>query len=240
MSIRSALLRRVTVGAGCFAFGCATTVAVAWTLSLDLTKDRKPMIFARAGQTIDGRTFSVSRREGLGTVALAAAASTFEPAMQPNQIVPLEVAVPPWARSELLDWAQDDSEVRPLTSAARAVLMTGWPLSAMWTSFDQQPSPGYWWFKARNGIVTGDAPAFITEYGTLTPRERVLPTRIVWSGFLVDAVFWGTLWGAVAYGPRAVRRSVRGARGRCRGCGYDIRAMPASAACPECGASRLG
>jgi hypothetical protein len=57
----------------------------------------------------------------------------------------------------------------------------------------------------------------------------------LWRGFLIDTVFWGTtafiVWSVPGLARRGVRRR-RGRRGRCVGCGYELKGL---AVCPECG-----
>jgi hypothetical protein len=64
------------------------------------------------------------------------------------------------------------------------------------------------------------------------PYAAVLPAHVIWPGFLVDMAFWGgaafIVWGA----PGLVRRGVRRGRGRCVGCGYELKDL---STCPECG-----
>jgi hypothetical protein len=68
---------------------------------------------------------------------------------------------------------------------------------------------------------------------------RALPLRPMWPGFAVSTLFHAALLGALWYGPGAVRRRVRRARGACACCGYDLRGSVLSSACPECGARRV-
>ena len=63
----------------------------------------------------------------------------------------------------------------------------------------------------------------------------LLPLRPIWSGFLIDTAFFGSIAFAVLFGPGMARRAARRSRGQCLRCGYDMRAI-ASATCPECGA----
>jgi hypothetical protein len=64
-------------------------------------------------------------------------------------------------------------------------------------------------------------------------RGLSLPAFPLWPGFALDTAFYGaivfTLWSA----PAVIRRRVRGARGHCSACGYDLKGAPT---CPECGA----
>ena len=231
-------MRRVLrKGAVLLVAGVVTTVAMAWALRLDVHETRKAMLFARAGRTSAGDEISVSRREAWGAVALAAAVPGFDVRdAPPNQFVELEEAVPRWAEHELLDWARGGAppRVRPY-AGARAVLVTGWPFGAMWSSFEQQPSTGYWWFKARDGIVVGAAPPNPVPGALLSPCERVLPVRVAWGGFAACVVFWAGMWGLGVVGVPRARRVMRRRRGKCEGCGYDRRGLEAGAMCPECG-----
>ncbi|MCA9285395.1 MAG: hypothetical protein KDA22_09285, partial [Phycisphaerales bacterium] len=87
------------------------------------------------------------------------------------------------------------------------------------------------------GIVVGTLPAGL---GLDTPRTlRLLPTKIIWPGFMADwALYAFTLFGVIAL-PGAARRGWRMRRGRCAMCGYDLR-RELSAGCPECGWTRGG
>jgi hypothetical protein len=62
--------------------------------------------------------------------------------------------------------------------------------------------------------------------------DRSLPLRPLWPGFLVDTAFWGGAAFVVWSAPGFVRRGVRRRRGRCVGCGYELKGL---AVCPECG-----
>ncbi|MEK6700694.1 MAG: hypothetical protein AABZ53_00380 [Planctomycetota bacterium] len=220
----------------CALLGGLTTVAVAWVLTLDLCVGMAPMRFAIAGSTWNGREIDVARRDALGEVALAA-----EPIgaahMSVEQTVVLDDVVPSWARHELLGWTGGEEGAGPPEGAARAMLVTGWPFLSMWVSFDQQPSAGYWWYKARNGIRLAPAPANADFRALLSPRERVLPTRVAVGGFAMSTSFWAVVWAGLLLGPGAARRALRERRGRCTGCGYDRRGLEPGATCPECGAS---
>lgn len=217
--------------------GVVTNIAIAWVLSLDLVPGDRPMRFARAGYASDGNAVSLTRRDLFGAVAFAAAAVPEGSFTIPeDQEVPLEEAVPGWAMEELLGWIDDDP--LPLQWAeARAILATGWPLPCMYSTYDQQPSNGYWWFKARDGIKVAPAPANPNHFAPLSPRERVLPMRFVWFPAVVCSMFWALIWAMLLLGPGASRRFARKRRGKCVACGYDRRGIDASARCPECGAA---
>jgi hypothetical protein len=70
---------------------------------------------------------------------------------------------------------------------------------------------------------------------TVTLLGRRLPCIPLWPGFLVDTAFWGgaafLVWSGRG-GAGFVRRGVRRRRGRCVGCGYELKGL---AVCPECG-----
>ena len=64
-------------------------------------------------------------------------------------------------------------------------------------------------------------------------RTSVLPVLPLFTGFLVDTVFYGVLASVVWSTPGFVRRRVRRRRGRCLRCGYELKGL---VPCPECGA----
>ncbi len=62
---------------------------------------------------------------------------------------------------------------------------------------------------------------------------RILPCRPLWPGFMANSAFYATVWFLVLGGRRSVCTWLRGRRGLCPVCAYDLRATPG--ACPECG-----
>lgn len=71
------------------------------------------------------------------------------------------------------------------------------------------------------------------RYGVMTSqggqiRSLLMPMSIAWVGYVGLPLPVVTLWVM-----RRVRRKRQAARGRCRACGYDLRASPDR--CPECG-----
>jgi hypothetical protein len=66
-------------------------------------------------------------------------------------------------------------------------------------------------------------------------RYRALPLNPIWGGMAVNVAAFAALWWVILFLPKVIRRRVRRRRGCCVACGYDLRALPARAACPECG-----
>lgn len=64
------------------------------------------------------------------------------------------------------------------------------------------------------------------------PWAARLPIAPMWPGFAVSTLLYGVIFGAVLFGPGAVRRMLRNRRGACIGCGYDLAGL---GQCPECG-----
>lgn len=116
-----------------------------------------------------------------------------------------------------------------------AVLITGWPFPCLWSSFELQPSSGYWWFKAMDGIKVRDAPAAPMNLDPLPLAERAIPLRVRWAPFIASATFWTLAWSLPLIVPRMVVRVRRRRHGRCLECGQDRRGIDRRAACPECG-----
>ena len=68
-----------------------------------------------------------------------------------------------------------------------------------------------------------------------TPRFVNLPLRPRWWAFAIDLIVWsGGTWLAASALWRW-RRKLRGKRGACRACGYDLSGISAEVVCPECG-----
>lgn len=217
----------------CLALGVVTTIAVSWLCCVDVGTNRTPMSLSRADLT-NGEWVSISRRERFGAVSLAAVNCSIVSAMSDAE-VPVDNLVPGWADEELLGWTRAKQVAALPSGAARAVLATGWPWVSMWSSYDQQPGGGYWWFKSHSGIKVSAAPANPDYRSVLSPRELALPLRIVPGGFALGVLFWAALWWLVLFGRRAAVRFVRIRRGRCPACAYDRRGLGPDTPCPECG-----
>jgi hypothetical protein len=69
--------------------------------------------------------------------------------------------------------------------------------------------------------------------GWVRMRPTSLPLMPLWPGFAIDVALHAVLSWLLCFAPFTLRRVLRARRGRCLGCGYDMRGLDA---CPECGA----
>lgn len=73
--------------------------------------------------------------------------------------------------------------------------------------------------------------------GVLYGAKKSLPYDPIWSMVVLNSLFYAAIVAAIYLGGCGVRRYLRCRQGRCRRCGYDLRAMAANG-CPECGWNR--
>ena len=109
----------------------------------------------------------------------------------------------------------------------------GWPSLALWSSYDATPDPlNQWWIGGgANGIRIDRAnPVSNSE----TDEQRLLPLRLIWSGFILNTLFYTALAWIAVPGPIALRRLCRARRGLCMKCAYPT---GAGEVCTECGAA---
>jgi hypothetical protein len=91
-----------------------------------------------------------------------------------------------------------------------------------------------------DGVRVFQGPALAATRGGMlveappTIPFRAIPIRPLWHGFLIDALFYGSIWFIILWMPLTLRRIARTRQGRCIACGYDLR-YSLSDRCPECG-----
>jgi len=109
---------------------------------------------------------------------------------------------------------------------------TGWPLLSAWYSLQRQP------FSGRTTVEGGIALPYAPKGRYLpvsTYQLRALPLRPIWTGLLVNTVFYAALWFIPLGGVGLVRRWRRRRRGQCPRCAYDLAGLTSGQPCPECG-----
>ena len=70
-------------------------------------------------------------------------------------------------------------------------------------------------------------------------NEVWMPVRPIWPGFVIDTLFYASIWYGVFFGFGSAKRAIRRKRGRCPRCGYDLRGA-LEKGCSECGWNRAG
>jgi hypothetical protein len=115
----------------------------------------------------------------------------------------------------------------------------GWPFLSMWVVWD---APGFWGWKIAGGIAIEDPIKenpwmFGFPRGTgemVSYTARALPLYPIWWGFLLNTLFFGSIFSPLVFGPSIWRERRRRSRGRCPKCSYDL-LVDLDAGCPECG-----
>lgn len=231
--------------------GAATTVAVAWYITLRFPHRRRywdksvdPTYQRSKGSiyperhccVIDVRRWSVP---GVLSFVSESSAIEFRGLRAGPDPVPLDVPipsskfVPAWARDAL--WlpptaAGDASDDRRfLGGRCRSIEAMGWPWVAMWCDDDWRRPPRY-------GFEVPALTNWNQAYpGTYPYESPVFPCRPVPTGFALCTAFYGAAWFGLIAGVPWVRRRLRTGAGLCPNCRYDLTATPPGMPCPECG-----
>lgn len=154
------------------------------------------------------------------------------PAPSPDERSPSHghVIVPGWSRLRTLEGPFPPRGNLPASREFEERAF-GWPWRAMsWTAErPSSPTPGMSVWIVLDGLPGGSI--------TAATQPIILPTRILWAGFVGNSALVFVALLVMVGLSRFVRAAVRRRRGRCTACGYDLRGQP-EAGCPECGADR--
>jgi hypothetical protein len=102
----------------------------------------------------------------------------------------------------------------------------GWPLPAFSAEARWRPRGEDYVWPVIGGVLMGSKNVGVDD------GVRILPLRPIWSGIVVDTVFFAAVWWALLSLPR-VRPALRRRQGRCARCGYALH--PSQERCSECG-----
>ncbi len=214
--------RRLLIVAVFLLAGALVNVVATWMLALRF--DRFPgATLPRANETHgggihphDGRAWVFRLSAGFGAARLQATSyPNQEPSIQSHAFP--QDAVPGWSWLARPPTAARDAAPREwLEEHAR-----GWPMLAMLYR-GQRYAGGS--LQLSTVIRVSDFPS--------RGRVTLLPTEIIWPGFVVNTVFCAVVLWLLCGGPFAIRRYIRFRRGLCPACAYP---RGESAVCSECG-----
>jgi hypothetical protein len=226
------------------ALGGLTTVIIAWGSSLlrlprgvgrvaihDINPtdiDRDDQVVLRAWQDLDCEVFLAGTRRS----DVRWGAIPMPEFMRPQEVDAREL-VPSWAWWELTE--RYDSNSRP-TASLRWLAAFGWPFSALWYEYNMHLSSGY--SVAGGWMIEVPWKRWSGRDYYVNQLPVILTYRPIWSGLFLNTAFHTSLWAIFLFAPGITRRALRRSRGLCPRCAYDLRSLPPSSPCPECGPER--
>jgi len=238
--------------------GAMMNVAVAWAITLIITPKYPPMVQMmmnadEGGSVIDNIFMAARRRTRFGShfyssLRVKYGSSRFEDFRLRLESLPFSDDMPKWG---VLDEFSRKIKLRsPLIIGERSRFEgRGWPRLSLWcipeiilTTINKNESYG------SRGLIVTPLPHYQHTWTRYTwtrntwkrntsPRNtspRYLPLYPIWSGFLVNTIFYAVILWLLIPGPFVLRRFTRRKRGLCENCAYDLRGAEHDA-CPECG-----
>jgi hypothetical protein len=221
--------------------GLITTVVVSWICAVVVDVRSGQFRSVKTPSEIAGieRHYAIWTRSGacrvhVGAVAVEESARRQSVPPYPTR-APLDVPVwrAGWPGVGVMSVPGDDGGwTHPTTQDAR-----GWPglaMSSEYLVYGASDRAGDFVYRARprGGLVVA-----VRTTAAGAPDARVLPLRILWPGFLLNAGCYTVAWIALAaaiLAAGAARRSRRRRRGVCIRCAFPLGGSPV---CTECGAA---
>lgn len=246
----------------CLALGALITTAIAWALALWPTLPRLtgwslPIDISPTPLTARGIHLTESRRPGSTTFLLTTRANapqwigpawspergtttgeiwTLHPSDQP--LISEAIAIFPDIRgtphtpngppSDLAwpTWLPPIPESPNLI--AHGGRASGWPFPTFRALIDVP--------KGAEPILSSSLHLLPTTlYQDQDPFAGAIPLHPIPLPFLLSTLMWATALWLLLFAPRTLRHHLRGRRGQCPACGYNLHATPTTAPCPECG-----
>lgn len=220
--------------------GAATTVAVAWGVALrgiDLNRSRldrsSPMAMPAESQLLAfwpkqrGPGWSSAQTFRLSNEVFVANGTHLDD-------------VSPWTGYPRVSSVPRGWSMPHANESSVRVLSFGWPWPSLWSGgVDARSSFWNVWYLGTPEL-TSPRP-YIRERtfgGRNSNRPWAIPIGIHWRVFAANAAVYAcTLWLPLAAWT-GTRRALRRRRGLCGRCAYDLRGLPHSAVCHECGTTR--
>ena len=120
------------------------------------------------------------------------------------------------------------------------LVRVGTPFACFEGTWDASPvpAPGMWLgYSGPTRYFTGPIASAADVWTVTVPKvgDLTFPHRPLWSGLLLNTLFWSATCWTLWRGPAALRRWRWRRAGRCGTCGYELVGLPEGSRCPECG-----
>ncbi|HVP73470.1 MAG TPA: hypothetical protein VMS30_07000 [Phycisphaerales bacterium] len=231
----------MSVGIACLALGLVSTILSALLCALLVNVADSTGWGDITGQSFQGpgyRVWWVERHSEPGALRLTSrwiggGQEIGLPGIPPSPSA--QECVPTWAPFLQPRTGVDLDQVQVIADAR------GWPVPAFCGGFETWRSePRDASVKISRTFHASVLPRFSANGELSASRTRLIPLNPIWSGLVIDALFFTAGWCSLTLilaGPGVLKRSLRRHRGACLACGYSLRGI-ASERCPECGATR--
>ena len=240
VSCASTILRRLLLA---LLLGLATTFALAWLLAAFLPHARLTRHFNLVGEPGVGPPGSsrglfiaidefwrpgMVRRAWVSGITMGATSLTGD--LGPGSTIALHLKT---ARQDRTWGSLGAALAKPTITSAGAEDARGWPLLCLWCTLDETAITG-----GTNGPpVRGGLPLSRPSNLARLSSFRALPLMPIWRGLAADTAIHAGAWLVAIPVFIRIRAVIRGHRGLCPACAYDLQHRHTDG-CPECGWNR--